>query len=149
MENLGGGYELRSASHKYSFKSALIKRDISIINGPEKEQGRVYVFEGMLDALSLLTLNKNSNPACDYLIMHSTNSFSKVASYIQSREYQTIHTFLDNDPTGEKTLKRFQDIFANKIIPQNHFYKGYNDVNDYLQGRAGKLPKTDVAPFPG
>lgn len=33
MENESGGYEIRSASDRYKFKSALIKRDISLIRG--------------------------------------------------------------------------------------------------------------------
>ncbi len=58
MENEGGGYKIRSASDQYKFKSALIKRDITVIRGRGVERKSVSVFEGMTDFLSLLVLQK-------------------------------------------------------------------------------------------
>ena len=39
MENESGGYEIWAASDQYKFKSALIKRDISVIRGNGTEIG--------------------------------------------------------------------------------------------------------------
>lgn len=132
MKNQSNGYEIRSASHAYSFKSALIKRDVTLLEGSQNKTSRVHIFEGMLDALSLLALRKQIRPAHDYLIMHSTNSYSKATQLIRANRYEEIHTFLDNDPTGEKALQRFQKDFEDQVFPQNENYRGYNDLNDYL-----------------
>ena len=49
MKNESNGYEVRSASDKHIFKSALIKRDVSIIKGRESSSQSVSIFEGMTD----------------------------------------------------------------------------------------------------
>ncbi|MEL6718639.1 MAG: CHC2 zinc finger domain-containing protein [Bacteroidota bacterium] len=56
MQNNSQGYEIRSASDQYIFKSVLNQRDITHITGRAGDFDSINIFEGMLDYLSLLTL---------------------------------------------------------------------------------------------
>ena len=103
MENQSGGYEVRVASDKYPFKSALIKRDISVIRGCRKDSGIANVFEGMTDYLSLLTMMKTDQLAGDSIVMHSLASYDQTINFIKKVGYSNINTFLDNDRSGEGT----------------------------------------------
>ena len=75
MKNESGGYEIRSASDQYIFKSALIKRDITFIKGRGENSRLVSVFEGMTDFLSLLVLSNGRELKGNTIIMHSVSSF--------------------------------------------------------------------------
>lgn len=134
MKNRAGGFEVRAASDEYSFKSALIARDISIISG--KNATSVFVFEGMTDFLSLLQMMNISFPPCDVIIMHSVNSYKKCLDYIHAQNYQHIHTFLDNDNSGTKCTKRFKNDFECKLVSHSSKFTPYKDVNEAL--KAGK-----------
>lgn len=136
MENESGGYEVRAASSRYDFKSALIARDLSLVPGTDSALQAVNVFEGMLDFLSLLAMHKIEQLRGDALILHSTSSFSKARSFIQQNRYVTINTFLDNDRTGEETTGRFSHAFPNQVSPQNSLYRGFKDLNQALIERS-------------
>ncbi len=131
MKNRAGGFEVRAASDEYSFKSALITRDISIISG--KNATSIFVFEGMTDFLSLLQMMNISIPPCDVIIMHSVNSYKKCLDYIHTQNYQHIHTFLDNDDSGTKFTKRFKNDFECKLISHSSKFAPYKDVNEALK----------------
>lgn len=132
MANESGGYEIRVASSKYKFKSALIARDITVIAGTAPERRAVNVFEGMTDFLSLLAMMNFSNLAGDSLIMHSLSSFPRAADFIRSRDYQVINTFLDNNRPGEEGTERFKADFGGKVTPQTQMFAPYADLNDAL-----------------
>lgn len=132
MENEGGGYEIRVASSKYSFKSALKSRDITVIKGLSPERGIVNVFEGMTDFLSLLAKMNTSNLAGDSLIMHSLSSHPRAAEYLKSRDYQVINTFLDNNRPGQEGVEKFKAEFGEKLMPKSDIFAGYTDLNDWL-----------------
>src|SRR5690606_19283880 len=72
MKNRAGGFEIRAGSDSYSFKSALISRDISIFRA-KPNSDTVHVFEGMLDFLSYLVMMELDEPPCDCVVMHSVN----------------------------------------------------------------------------
>jgi len=93
MENESGGYEIRSASDQYKFKSALIKRDISVIRGSGPERKSVNVFEGMTDFLSLLVLQKTDRLEGDAIIMHSVSTYNRTVQYIKEQGYEQVFTF--------------------------------------------------------
>jgi len=132
MINQSNGWEIRSASDTHSFKSALIKRDISIIKGTGATQA-INVFEGMLDFLSALALQNKTSFECDTIIMHSTSSFSRTCEYLFDQNFNVIKTWLDNDRTGMKFNSKFIEIFGNKIQSMNSIYAPHKDVNKYLQ----------------
>lgn len=132
MENESGGYEIRVASSKYTFKSALKARDITVIRGTAPDRGIVNVFEGMTDFLSLLVMMNFSNLAGDSLIMHSLSSFQRAAEFIRGRDYQVINTFLDNNQPGEEGTEKFKTEFGEKVTSQSQIFAPYTDLNDAL-----------------
>ncbi len=141
MKNMSssGGFEIRSASDEYTFKSALIARDISVVQA-RPNSGTVHVFEGMLDFLSFLAMMDRDEPFCDTIVMHSVNSYKRTADFIRSRGYRRICTFLDNDPTGFKCTKRFEDEFGGSAVSCSHHFLPYKDVNKALQEGQGLQP---------
>ncbi|MEM6628837.1 MAG: toprim domain-containing protein [Bacteroidota bacterium] len=139
MENESNGYEIRSASDQYPFKSALIKRDISIIKGREGSSCSISIFEGMTDFLSLLALKQSRRLQGDSIVMHSVSSYQRTKAYLQGKCYQEVLTYLDNDKTGEKYTTRFrEDLPTLDVWPQNHLYAHYRDLNEALKARATK-----------
>jgi len=132
MENESGGWEIRSASDQYKFKSALIKRDITVIRGRGQNRNSVSVFEGMVDFLSLLVLRNMDQFEGDAIIMHSVSAFKRTIQDIKRRGYELVFTFLDNDRVGKNYTLKFRDYFG-KIAPtQSNEFAAFKDLNDYL-----------------
>lgn len=122
MENQSGGYEIRVASDKYSFKSALKARDITVIQGKNPDDKTVNVFEGMTDFLSFLVMMNAGNLAGDSIIMHSLSSFGRTAQHIRAKGYQTIKTYLDNNTPGQECTQRFCEEFGGLVVPQSEIW---------------------------
>ncbi len=141
MKNRAGGFEIRAGSDSYSFKSALIARDLSVFN-PNGVSNIVLVFEGMLDFLSYLVMSNLNEPPCDTVVMHSVNSFGRAVDYIRETGYETICTFLDNDLTGEKYTARFKTEFGGMAVSLSCQFHPHKDVNEALQ-QGGKLKSFD------
>ena len=135
MENESGGFEIRSASDRYKFKSALIKRDISIIKSREPNNQSVSVFEGMTDFLSLLAILDTQQLTGDALVMHSLSSFERTLKFLKSRDYERINLFLDNDEMGKKFSIQFKSAFqGHRVVLQNKWYETFKDLSEALQG---------------
>jgi hypothetical protein len=132
MKNESGGYEIRVATNRYSFKAPLIARDVTRIIGKISGTESVTVFEGMTDFLSLLTMRQSEQPNYDAIIMHSLSSYQRTASLITAMGYQTIHTYLDNNPAGQEATERFKRDFGAKVIVQSHQFAPHIDLNDAL-----------------
>jgi 5S rRNA maturation endonuclease (ribonuclease M5) len=149
MENESGGYEIRAASDQYKFKSALIRRDITVIRGREPGREKVSVFEGMTDFLSLLVLQKTDRLEGDAIIMHSVSTYNRTVKYIEDQGYEQVFTFLDNDRTGEKCTAKFErDLALSKVYPQNQTFRPYKDVNEALvAGMRKNHPGLDFQPL--
>ena len=138
MKNESKGYEIRAASDEYSFKSALIKKDITFIKGSSSTKDRACLFEGMTDFLSYLALMNTDALSGDTIIMHSLASFDRTAERIRQKDYNAIHIFLDNDKAGREHTKKFIQILDEKSKPQNDLYASYKDLNDAL--KANQVP---------
>jgi hypothetical protein len=112
MENESGGYEIRSASDRYKFKSALIKRDISVIRGRGAESKSVSVFEGMVDFLSLLVLQNTDQLEGDAIVMHSVTTFERTVQFIEGEGMSRFLLFWimiglgRNIPPNSRTILR-------------------------------------------
>lgn len=132
IKNRAGGYEIRSASDTPVFKSALIKRDISIIKGNDTISS-VNVFEGTVDFLSLLVLYNGSKLQGDTIIMHSLSSFQNTLEYIQNGSYQNINLWLDNDRSGKKMVTKFIKEGIQNIHDKCELYGSSKDLNDLLK----------------
>ena len=132
MKNRAGGFEVRAGSDTYSFKSALIARDITVIDGGG-QTNQVLIFEGMTDFLSFLVMQKTEIPNHDVVVLHSVNSFARCKTFILENQYQVIHTFLDNDGTGEKFTKRFQEDFGSLVTTYSYKFQPFKDLNEALK----------------
>ena len=132
MENECGGYEIRSASDQYKFKSALIKRDITVIPGTEPTVNAVSVFEGMTDFLSLIVLQNMEKLDEDAIVMHSVSTINRAVDFIKGKNYEKVFTYLDNDETGTIASLRLEGIFKNKIKNMADLYSNYEDLNEAL-----------------
>ena len=145
MKNNSGGYEARSASDDYIFKSALIKRDLTYIKGRAGDFSKLNLFEGMLDFLSLLVLLDTNVLNGDTIIMHSTSTFKCTAKWVAEKNYGVVNTFLDNDKTGRKFTAKLQEAFGELIVNQSGQFEAFEDLNEVLKSganfRIAKFPK--------
>ena len=136
IKNDSDGYEIRSASDEFIFKSSLNGKDITSIKGKEPEKAIVNIFEGMTDFLSLLTFGKSSNLKGDSIIMNSTNAnLGRTVSAIKERNYGKINTFLDNNKTGLETTEAIKKEFPAITISESSFFAPYTDLNDMLKAK--------------
>jgi hypothetical protein len=133
MKNRSGGYEIRVASDEYPFKSALIKRDISLIPGFKSGHGIVHIFEGMTDFLSLLTMMQTDRLAGDTIVMHSLSSLKQTVACIREQGYDSIHTYLDNNRSGQKASQQLQEALSSQVKNESGMFMPYEDLNDFLQ----------------
>lgn len=131
MKNRAGGFEIRAATNKYSFKSALIARDITVINGQNKTEA--FVVEGMTDALSFLVIENAITPPCNLIVMHSVNSYPHCKNFLNEQGYLRIHLALDNDKAGRKYTTRFQEDFGEKVLTHSAKFAPHKDLNKALQ----------------
>lgn len=133
QRNISGGWEIRSAADGTAkFKSALIKKDITVHSGSEEGRGSVSVFEGMLDHLSLLVFLKVIRLRGDVIILNSLSSYESAKAYITSKAYTKIDLFLDNNAPGQTITATFINDFPNIVTDRRKAYKAFPDLNDAL-----------------
>lgn len=132
MKNESGGYEIRVASDKYPFKSALKQKDISLVKG-FKTNGVVNVFEGMTDFLSLLTMLKTNNLHGDSLLMHSLSSYEKTLNKIKEKQYTSVNLFLDNNKAGRDCTVKFKVDLGDIVHDQSLMFLPFVDINEMLK----------------
>lgn len=152
MVNESGGWEVRSASdrEREKFKTALIAKDISVIEGTEQGRGEVSVFEGMTDFVSLLAMFGVDSLKGDAIILHGLKLYGRAAAYIREHGYNRINTFLDNNQSGQETTEQFINDFGNLVANQSSTFAGYVDLNDALKDgfRPSFTPQPDITPQP-
>lgn len=134
--NDSGGYELRNAY----FKGSSSPKDITFINNHAPE---IVVFEGFFNFLSFLAyhqtgllLDKENEGftvlKANYLILNSLAFFEKSLSLMQ--QHRSIHLYLDRDTAGMNCTRQALKI-SSQFKDESAFYRGYNDLNDWLAKR--------------
>jgi len=121
FENDKGGYELRS---KY-FKGCTSK-DITTV---QRNKNHCVLFEGFMDYLSFLTIQKQQNAPVDVLVLNSLSNLGKAKSTLTA--YKGIFTFFDNDQAGKKAVQELQSS-CNNVNDLSYSYSGSKDLNEYL-----------------
>ena len=121
FENDKGGYELRS---KY-FKGCTSK-DITKV---QRNKNHCVLFEGFMDYLSFLTIQKQQNAPVDVIVLNSLSNLGKVKSTLA--DYKGIFIFFDNDQAGKKAVQELQSA-CNNVNDLSYCYSGYKDLNEYL-----------------
>lgn len=127
FKNISGGYEVRN---KYA-KLCLGKKDITRI---ENGFNSCVVFESWSDFIAFLTLYPKVESSNDFLILNSTMMLPRIDSQINN--YKKIFTALDNDESGKSATKACMVKFPEKVVPLNHLYLNFKDVNEYLKHKS-------------
>lgn len=138
--NSDGGYVLRSHQGKRCTSAfpTFISTEGVLCSSPSS--GRVAVFEGFFDFLSLLQLCGRTVPDCDVCVLNSVTNLDKALPFILSHGY--VETYLDNDEAGRKATERIRaGVLARtgRMDDMSCHYSGFNDVNDYLKAK-GNTP---------
>ena len=133
FENLSRGFELRNSF----YKGSLLKKDISILNlksnvqdisnFQDKNIKVVAVFEGFMDALSFIEMQKSF--VGDILVMNSIALLNKSIEHLKN--YSDINLFLDNDTAGIKCKSQIIKSFPEA---KDHcgIYSNHKDLNEFL-----------------
>lgn len=142
-QNIAGGYEIRAASDKFVFKSALVERQLTFFEGLRPDLLIANVFEGTTDFLSLLTMMKTDRLTGDSVIMNSISNYQNVLTFLQEKGYKSVNLFLDNDRGGHETTTRFVDDLGTGIVHnQSPMFLPHIDLNDaLLEGKTAQIFK--------
>ena len=146
FKNKSGGYEVRNRF----FKGCMSPKDITHIRQQGEPRYACYVFEGMMDYLSFLSLRLEKFPACpsldaqDYVILNSTSNVGKAIDALHG--YERISCLLDNDEAGRKATLAIETALGYRVRDASHLYSEYNDLNDYLCGVKSKQSVHQVQP---
>lgn len=124
FRNRSGGYELRNRF----FKGSLSPKDISLI---DNGSGICNLFEGFIDYLSWMVLGLGCGD--DYLVLNSVALLER--SFTVLDRYERINCYLDRDEAGRRTLDALRKRYGNRIEDCSALYKGFKDLNEYLQNR--------------
>ena len=130
----------------YELRNSINGKNITTINN---NSNTVKVFEGFFDFLSYATEHKKEYQNYDYLVLNTSGFVDSMYNdltekkvnqmYLNLLKYGRIDTYFDNDETGKKITKFFQEIFKGS----NDFsvlYNRYNDYNEFAtKGRFEKL----------
>jgi hypothetical protein len=137
FKNDSGGYELRSRYFK-----GCTKKDITVINPRISEAGdgsQCLVFEGFMDYLSYLTMNKHNvprgwveNPNDSIVVLNSIANVAKAKPYIEKQP--AVTTLLDNDAAGQRAAQEISRMVKPGVPVRNASlcYSPCKDLNEYL-----------------
>ena len=146
FKNKSGGYEVRNLF----FKGCMSPKDITHIRQQGEPRYTCYVFEGMMDYLSFLSLRLWKFPSCpslkaqDYVILNSTSNVDKAVDALYG--YERISCLLDNDDAGRKATLDIENALGYRVRDASHLYCEYKDLNDYLCGVKSKQSVHQVQP---
>lgn len=130
FQNNRGGWEIRS---KY-FKGCTSK-DISTTN---RSSTTCRVFEGFMDYLSFLTLDKQGYTSPEWYGNNNENVvvLNSTAILNRAKDFLSQHTvnicYLDNDSSGKSTLQAIKNMGLNAVNASN-IYKDHKDLNEFHQ----------------
>ena len=131
-----GGYELRNSF----FKGCIAPKSFTIIKLKDQANS-CLIFEGFMDYLSYMTLQKQSKGiltlsddksvgASDYIILNSITNLQKAKSLLMS--YENLVCLFDNDRAGWDAYAELSKELGNKVKNGARAYSKYKDINDLL-----------------
>jgi hypothetical protein len=129
FKNDKGGWEIRN---KY-FKGCTSK-DISTTN---RSSTTCRVFEGFMDYLSFLTLDKQGYTNSEWIGNNNENVvvLNSIINVDGAKEFLAQHTtnicYLDNDDGGKRTLQTMKDMKL-PVINASDIYPDHKDLNEML-----------------
>lgn len=122
----------------------LNNNDQDISNFQNKNIKAVAVFEGFIDALSFIEMQKSFVGVI--LVMNSIALLNKSIEHLKN--YPNIHLFLDNDNAGIKCTSEIIKFFP-EAKDHSGIYSNHKDLNEFLiqrmknnlSNKAGKQPE--------
>lgn len=133
--NSAGGFEIRNPY----YKGAIAPKDVSwVLNGADS----VCLFEGFMDYLSFLTLQKlgriqMSSGQADLLVLNSVNNLPRAFERLKC--YKRLYCYLDNDDAGRRVMDMLREEKRECVHDMMGHYPLYKDLNDLLVGKM-KIP---------
>ncbi len=137
--NIAGGYEIRNPF----FKGCIAPKDISHFYAEEPKKV-CFVFEGFMDLLSFMTLQRKENDGLkrqDYLVLNSVTNIHKVAKRLS--RYDSVQCFLDNDEAGRNAYLQLSKELGKTVTDASTLYNGFKDLNEYLCAEFKHSEKTE------
>lgn len=129
LQNESEGYEARNSF----FKGCIGPKDVCFIRGNTSKPEGINLFEGFMDFLTVVTRQNGLPFKNDSIILNSLSCIKHAIPYIKDYGYQTLHSWMDNDPAGKSATLFFENFCKseNKLShqPMNHMYSPFKDVN--------------------
>ena len=139
FQNILGGMEIRNAFFKGCYK----QKAPSVIPFLKGERtGSCCVFEGFMDFLSYLALERNGrgpmvvSEYCDCIVLNSTALVQKAIPFIEV--YEHAYCYFDNDAAGYAAFESVRNRMSDKATLMSELYRDYNDLNDYLNNKPSR-----------
>ena len=132
FQNILGGMEIRNPF----FKGCYGNKAPSVIPVTKERKTRsCCVFEGFMDFLSYLQLQRSGNievvqeETLDYVVLNSTSMVNQAITFLTA--YPVVFCYLDNDESGKSAFQQInhKHRYAKDM---SHRYQGYKDINGYL-----------------
>lgn len=125
------GFEARNALFKGFVGSG---KSVTFHDNPNRPL--LQVFEGFMDFLSYLSVDRPTQPAGAVLVLNSTNLWQRALPYINDPRFREVRLYLDNDDAGDAaTRKLFENTDdRSRLADMRSYYEGYEDLNAWLLG---------------
>lgn len=93
----------------------------------------IHLFEGFMDFLSVLVLQKAEALPGTTIILNGTELLKYAIEHIETHDFQQIHCYFDNDDAGDKALQNLIDQLPNHpILDHRTIFASAKDANDFL-----------------
>lgn len=137
LKNDSEGWNLRSEYFK-----GCTSMDISTCRTVDRDTA--LVFEGFMDYLSYLAINKLRKPIDSIIVLNSTSNLNKAIDFIKS--HKKVYTYLDNDEGGRKATQQIKEVCKTHNNKSTEF-ANFKDLNEFhIASQKGK--KQDVKQKP-
>lgn len=127
------GYEIRNAY----VKGCIGTKDLSVIRPSQQTMFAVKpvcVFEGFMDFLSFLTLQKHRQLDMPVIVLNGIPMGERAIELLREMGATMVHLYLDHDAAGRDLTARFQrELEGVQVIDASRLYDGHKDMNEYLQ----------------
>jgi hypothetical protein len=133
--NEEGGYELRNPF----FKGNVGVKSISFIRGSVPKPEQIHLFEGTMDALSILS-DQSDVAKDDIIILNSVSLLKQATPYLYDYGYKVAFTWFDNDKAGKGATLALAEYLKSQAIlhkPMNNSYAAFKDVNAWHMNKLG------------
>jgi hypothetical protein len=124
FKNMRNGYEARNLY----FKGCIGPKDISLIHH-ECGNKECVLFEGFMDFLSYIVINKQNQHLKSYIVLNSVANLSRALPFLG--QFDILKCYFDNDDAGNNAYEEIKKHFK-IVINGSDEYPEYKDLNEYL-----------------